>query len=99
MLVVSGEIRVAPESRATAVAAAIKVEQATRQESGCLSYTFYSDLEDPNVLRIFEEWETEAALGAHFKTPHIAQFRSDMAQLKVLSRQIKRYEVTAVAAL
>lgn len=99
MLVISGEIRVAPESRAIAVAAAIKVAQATRKEAGCLSYSFYSNLEDPNVFRIFEEWETEAALGAHFKTPHIAQFRTDMAQVKVLSRQIRRYEVTSVAAL
>ncbi|MFZ5930463.1 MAG: putative quinol monooxygenase [Pseudomonadota bacterium] len=91
MLVISGEFRVATESRAIAVAAAIKVAQATRKEAGCLSYSFYSDLEDPNVFRIFEEWETEAALVAHFKTPHIAQFRTDMAHVTVLSRRIRRY--------
>lgn len=99
MLVISGTIQVSAESRAKAVAAAIKVERATRSETGCLSYTFYADLEDPNVFRIFEEWENEAALGAHFKTPHIAQFRADMTEVKVLSRQLKRYEVTSVAAL
>ena len=99
MLVISGEIHVAPESRAKAVAAAIKVEQATRKEAGCLTYTFYSDLEDPNVFRIFEEWESGDVLAAHLKTPHIAEFRKDMAEVKVLSRQVKRYEVTAVSAL
>lgn len=99
MLVISGTIQVAPESRAKAVAAAIKVERATRSEAGCLTYTFYADLEDPNILRIFEEWETEAALGAHFKTPHIAQFRADMTEVKVLSRQLKRYEIASASAL
>ncbi len=99
MLVISGEIHVAPESRAKAVVAAIKVEQATRKEVGCLTYTFYSDLEDPNIFRIFEEWESEDALSAHLKTPHIAEFRKNMAEVKVLSRQIKRYAVAAVSAL
>lgn len=99
MLVISGEIRVAPESRATAVAAAIKVEQATRKEAGCLSYSFYSDLEDPNVFRIFEEWESADALSAHLKTPHIAEFRKEMAEVTILSRRLKNYEIAAVSAL
>lgn len=99
MLVISGEIKVAPESRAKAVAAAIKVEKATRSEPGCLTYAFYADLEDPNCLRIFEEWESEAALAAHFKTPHIAEFRAAMAEIKLLSRQLRKYEVSSVAPL
>ena len=99
MLVISGEIRVAPESRIKAVAAMTRVEQATRKEEGCLTYTFYADLEDANTFRIFEEWESDAALAAHFKAPHIAAFRAEMTEVKVLSRQIKRYEVTSVAAL
>ena len=99
MLVISGEIKVAPESRVKAVAAMIRVEQATRKESGCLTYTFYSDLEDPDCLRIFEEWESDAALAAHFKAPHIAVFRTEMAEVKVLSRQIKKYEVTGISIL
>ncbi len=99
MLVISGEIRVAPESRAKAVAAMIRVEQATRKEAGCLTYTFYADLEDPNCLRIFEEWESDAALAAHFKAPHIAVFRAEMAEVKVLSRQLKKYEVSGASTL
>ncbi|MSP44224.1 MAG: antibiotic biosynthesis monooxygenase [Alphaproteobacteria bacterium] len=99
MLVISGEIKVAPESRAKAVAAMIRVEQATRKETGCLTYTFYADLEDPNCLRIFEEWESDAALAAHFKVPHIAVFRTEMAEVKVLSRQIKKYEVSGSSTL
>ncbi len=99
MLVISGIMHISPESRIKAVAAMIRVEQATRKEAGCLTYTFYSDLEDPNVLRIFEEWESDAALAAHFKAPHIAEFRKAMADVKVLSREIRKYEVASVAAL
>ncbi|CAM9092005.1 unnamed protein product [Phaeothamnion confervicola] len=99
MLIISGEIRVAPESHAKAVAAAIKVAQATRKEAGCVSYSFYADLEDPNCFRIFEEWESQAALAAHFKAPHIAVFRTEMAEVKVLSRQLKKYEIAGSSAL
>jgi len=99
MLVISGEIKVAPESRATAVAAMIKLQQATRKEAGCLTYSFYADLEDPNCLRIFEEWESDAALASHFKAPHMAVFRTETAEQKVLSRNIKKYEVTGSTSL
>jgi quinol monooxygenase YgiN len=99
MLVISGEIKVAAESRTKAAAAAIKVQQATRKEAGCLTYTFYADLEDPNTFRIFEEWESEAALASHFKAPHIAVFRTEMAEVKVLSRQLKKYQVTGSSTL
>ena len=43
------------------------------------------DLADPELFRIVERWRDEAALGAHFATPHMAAFQQAMAQASSLS--------------
>ena len=40
----------------------------TRLEKGCVDYTFYQDNEDPNVLMLYENWETNEDLEAHMNT-------------------------------
>ncbi len=99
MLVISGEIRVAPESRGKMIEQAIIMAQATRTEAGCHAYSFYTDIEDPNVLRIFEEWESDAALAAHFKAPHMAAYRAATKGLTVISRALKKYEIASASPL
>jgi quinol monooxygenase YgiN len=99
MIVVSGVVTVEHDDREAAVAAVTRLAAATRDEEGCLSYAFWSDLEDPGRFRVFEEWQSDEALARHFEQPHMAEFRRAMAAVKVLSREIKRYEVAAVSAL
>jgi quinol monooxygenase YgiN len=38
-------------------------------ESGCISYTFSADLVEPGLIHVFEEWQSQDALDAHFKAP------------------------------
>jgi quinol monooxygenase YgiN len=40
----------------------------TRIEKGCVDYIFYQDNEDPNVLMLYENWETNEDLEAHMNT-------------------------------
>lgn len=42
----------------------------TREEKGNISYTLYADSEHPGEHVLIEEWEDQASLDAHFKTPH-----------------------------
>ncbi len=93
MIVVAGEIVVAPESAEAARAAAIEMGRATRAEPGCVSYRFYADLEQFGHFHVFEIWETSKALKAHFVTPHMKAFRATLATLKFISRDVTRYEV------
>jgi quinol monooxygenase YgiN len=99
MLVVAGRIAVRPECRADAVRLALEVAEATRAESGCLSYRFYADLEDPGRFFIFEEWRDAAALDAHFATPHMATFLAQVGGLIAAPPEITRYEVAAAAPM
>ncbi len=99
MLVVAGRIQIKPERRAEALAAALKMARASQAEPGCGAYRFSADLEDPNAFFLFEEWESEEALAAHFATAHMQEFTALAPQVIAAPPAIKRYDVSAEKVL
>jgi quinol monooxygenase YgiN len=99
MLLIAGTVKVKPETRAEAAQAALTMAKATQGEAGCVSYGFYAALEDPNTFLIFEQWESEAALAAHFQTPHMATFNQLIPRFLAAPPSIDRYEVSAVVKM
>ena len=99
MIVISGTVAINPEKREEAVAAALEMSAASEAEDGCITYRLYADLEDPNLFRIFEVWEREDALAAHFETPHMAVFRKKLPDLVAGAMDVKRYDVEKVSDL
>jgi quinol monooxygenase YgiN len=43
----------------------------TRTESGCVSYDFHCDRNDPNTFVFYENFVDDAALDTHIKMPYI----------------------------
>jgi quinol monooxygenase YgiN len=68
---------------------------ASRAEDGCLAYSYAVDVLDAGLIRIFEAWRDEAALSAHFATPHMAEWRAAWPQFGVSDRNLSLYEVAA----
>ncbi len=99
MIVIAGHIRLDPSRRDDAVAAALEVMRETAKEPGCISYTFSADLGDPGRFRIFEEWDSQEALDAHFRTPHMARFQKAVGGLGVQEMAIQKYQVSSVGPL
>ena len=99
MLIIAGTIQIDPSKQDAVTPAALEVMKATRAESGCISYTFSTDLGEPGLIHVFEEWESQEALDAHFKTPHMATFQQAMAGFGIRSMKIQRYEVASVSPL
>jgi len=99
MIVVAGRVTVKAETREEAKQVALRMAEATRAETGCISYTFYSDLADPNAFFIFEEWESDDALRRHFETPHMAAFNQEIPKHVGGEVKIQRYEVQSVSRL
>lgn len=95
VIVIAGHLRVKPERRDEWMEAALAMSRASQAEDGCVTYRFYADLEDPNLILLFEVWESEAALEAHFKTDHIAEYRSKIADLVAAPSKLTRYEVSS----
>ena len=92
MIIVAGTARIPPENLARWRDAAKVVIAATRMEAGCRVYSFAEDIVEPGLVRIFEIWETRAALDAHGATPHIAVWRSVLAEIAAFDRELKTYE-------
>ena len=99
MIIVAGTVAIKPENRDAAVNVALKMVVATKVESGCIAYDFWSDLGDPSRFHVYEEWETQDALEAHFQTSHMAEFMAALPALIAGPPDIKRYEVSSVAQL
>ena len=99
MLIVAAEVGVEEGAVETVRDALLAMETETRKEPGCLTYAFSVDINDPRTLRIIERWESMEALEAHFKTPHMAAFRSAIAKIKPTSMNLKVYEVAREVAL
>jgi len=99
MLVVAGVVEIDPAKRDQAMAAAIAMMQETRREEGCRSYVFSADLEDAGRFHIFEEWESQEALDAHFASPHMAAFQGTVAKLGVRRMSVQKYAIDSVGPL
>ena len=89
MLVIAGHIRIDPAKRDAAIAAVRPLVEQTHREVGCISYKFSADLSDDGLFHIFEEWDSQAALDAHFKTPHMATFQGKVGDLGVKDMKIQ----------
>ncbi len=90
MLVVTGTVEVAPEGVEKAAKAAQEMVAETVKEVGCITYEFSQILGHANRFRVYEEWESQSALEAHFSTPHMATFRAALAEAGVVSSNICR---------
>lgn len=99
MIVVSGTVEVRPDMRAHAVELIRWLMAETVKEPGCKTYRFYADLEKPELFRVFEEWESAAALAAHSKSAHMAEFYKEAASMLAGAPEITKYEVVSSEAL
>jgi quinol monooxygenase YgiN len=81
MLIVLAKAQVGEGAMEPAKAAIADMVAASNAEEGCIAYAFTQDVLDPSVLHIVEKWQDEAALAAHFATPHMAAFGAAIAGL------------------
>lgn len=74
MVIIEVSFPIRPETRDAVVEAMSVMGVETRKEPGCLHYRFYQDIDDPNAFFVYERWTDGAALDAHMKTPHMAEY-------------------------
>jgi quinol monooxygenase YgiN len=73
-------------------AAVARMVAATLQEPGCIRYAFGQDLLDRNLIHIIESWQDQAALDAHFATPHMAEWKIALATIGMTDRMLRVYQ-------
>ncbi len=93
MLIVAAKVTLGPDAIEKLTPLAQKMAVETLKEPGCIEYAFSVDLSDPNLVRIFEKWESQAALDNHFTTPHMAEFQAGLADADVRGVEAKIYDI------
>jgi len=63
-----------------------KLVAETRKENGCICYELYRDTKDTTHFVFDEQWESQAHLDAHFKTPHFTTIIPQVGALADPSR-------------
>lgn len=81
MLIVLAKAQVGAGAMTAATAAIADMVAASNAEEGCIAYAFTQDVLKPGVIHIVEKWTDDAALAAHFATPHMAAFGAAIAGL------------------
>jgi quinol monooxygenase YgiN len=95
MIVIAGTIPIDPTKHAEAAAAVTAMMRDTLAEDGCHAYQFSFAADDPAKLCIFEEWESQEALDAHFAMPHMATFMASASSFIVGRADVAKYAVTS----
>ena len=93
MLVVIGSFRLPPGQHSAARDAMAKVIAASRAEAGCIAYAFAEDVIEAGLYRVSELWANQAALDAHFATPHMDVWRAEREALGMTDREISSHEL------
>ena len=94
-LLIAGTLRVPPEHIEGLRPHMIAMMTGSRAEDGCIAYGYAEDVGEPGLLHIFEEWRDQAALDAHFQSPHMAVWRASWPQFGVSDRRLIAYEVAS----
>lgn len=90
MVIVGGTIRFQTDNREALFDAIREMVAASQAEEGCLSYYVSPDMSDPDLLHLYEVWETPEHLAAHQKTPHFDKFLTHIRP-SFAETDIKRY--------
>lgn len=99
MIVVTAKVTSTQEDIVALQGAIAAMEKASREEAGCVDYTFSIELNDSAVIRITEKWETVEALQAHFNTPHMADFQAAMGAHPPKGMEVQFYDGTEINPL
>jgi len=97
MIVVIGRVSCEPEHRAALVAHLERMQEASRQEDGCIRYGFFAAVEDPLSFVAVEEWKDRPALDRHFEQPHLKEFVAGLGDLDSGTPEVAIHEVAGTS--
>jgi quinol monooxygenase YgiN len=97
MLVIHATFPIDPDSQDRALELATDLAEDARAEPGCLAYHVAVDAEDETRLRFFEQYEDEAAFGAHAQTDHFQSFAAALPDFLAGEPEITRFDVESAS--
>ena len=99
MIVMHATMPVDPDSREAALELARDLAEASRAEDGVVDYRVATDAEDPNVVRVFEQYEDADAVDAHMSSDHFESFQTEVAAHLAGEPTLYRFDVDSKTQL
>ena len=95
MIIIAGTIDLQnPAQRDEALAVAGPLQQKSRdEEPGCHAYVFSADPCVAGRLAVYELWQDEASLAAHFKHPNYLNMREALGRFGLKGADNNKYRV------
>lgn len=91
MIIIAGTVDVDPERREEALVAASPHMTKTRAQKGCIDYVWSADPLVPGRIYVFERWEDQASLQAHFDGEHYINMRNTIAAHGLTGADVLKY--------
>ena len=99
LIAVEAAIRIAdPSTRQALVERSAPIQKATRDdEPGCLVYCFAADPCEDDLIQVYELWESEETLQAHFDHPNYHDMRAMLGAGGLVSAVSRKHRIDATA--
>jgi quinol monooxygenase YgiN len=97
MLIVAGIFEVDPAERDDFLRSREESMRASRAEPGCITYVFSADPLEPDLVHLFERWESADALAGHIAGLQARGRPAD--DISTVVREIQQYEIASVKPL
>jgi quinol monooxygenase YgiN len=91
LLTVVAEMQAQPGKEDALRRAVLALIEPTRQEDGCVQYDLHVHTTDPTRFVFYENWTSQAHLDRHAESPHIQEFRTEIADLLAAPPRIETY--------
>jgi len=93
--IIAAKFQVKPDKVESFLVAFKPLIAGSRAEPGCISYTLYQDPSDRTAFLVFEQWKSQAAIDAHFATPHFKAFGEKSKDMTVRPADITIYSISS----
>ena len=93
MIIIAGRIEFGTqEQRDAACVASAPLQQASRDdEPGCRAYCFAPDPCEGTIMQVYELWDDEASLAAHFEHENYFNMRTLLGEMGIVGADNNKY--------
>ena len=99
MIVMHATMPIDPDSREAALELVRDLAETSREEDGVIDYRVATDAEDPNTVRVFEQYEDDDAVEAHMGSDHFRSFQDEIAAHLAGEPTLYRFDVESKTQL
>lgn len=99
MIVLHASFPIDPDRRDEALDLIDDLVEKSRAEAGMIDYRATTDVQDPNTVRFFEQYEDTDAFEAHTETDHFREFEEALPDFLAGEPEVIRFDVDSATEI